>query len=324
MRVLLLVAFGALAVSAANLRLAKKEPADVGKTVAAALKTMEKVQSANRERTGKVAEACSKEIEETKKWVDAGHGIDSKDRAAAKQALADALKNRIDGLKKFLGKLKSIRKRLRTHVLRVNVAFGTKYTENDNAMKAAKSAVDPAAGLKLLKLPQMEADTTEDKAEMASAAATPAAAEATSFLEMHESTISQLAQQLYDTAMANSKMTRENIEKERSTLGEFRNKLRALILKREAKLAKLTKQMNDIKKALETNESFAKDVWPYLEEHYKTTQASCSMMTASFKTASAEEADIVAAINSGPSTNPVDSPAPIEAVADGGLGKMIQ
>jgi hypothetical protein len=316
MRVLLLLALGAAVVSAANLRLAKKEPADVGKTVAAALKTMEKAKSQNTARTSKVSEACSKEIEETKKWVDAGHGIDNKDRMAAKKELAAALKGRIDGLKKFLGKLKNIRKRLRTHVIRVNAAFGTKYTENDNAMKAAKSAVDPAAGLKLLKLPAEEKTTPEDESEIAAAAkdtSTETATEA-GFLEMHADTIASLAQTLYDTAMANSKVTRENIEKERTTLGEFRNKLRALILKREAKLAKLTKQMDDINKALETNESFAKDVWPYLEKHYTTTQSSCKMMAASFTAAAAEEQGVTDAISTG-SSSAEDTAVPIEPAA---------
>jgi len=307
----------ALSAGATNLRFKQRahEPAEVGKTVAAALATMEKALAANTKRAATVAELCPKEIEETKKWVDAGHGIDNKDRLAAKKQLADALEGRVAGLRKFLGKLKTIRKRLRSHVIRVNSAFGTKYTENDNAMNAAKSAVDPQAGLKLLKLPAQDVETAEDKAEMAEDAASP-----TTFLEVetHTSKITELSQKLYDVAMENSRQTRRNIEKERSTLGAFRDKLRALILKREAKLKKLTKQLADIRAALETNESFAKDVWPYLKKHYDVTIESCGMMTKSFAAAEQAEQAVIEAIKSGPAETKAtgDSPTPIEAVPD--------
>ena len=295
------------------------QPAQVGKTVEAALGTIEKALAKNKERAATVAELCAKEIEETKKWVDAGSGIDNKDRVAAKKALADALQGRVNGLKKFLGKLKNIRKRLRTHVIRVNSAFGTKYTENDNAMKAAKSAVDPQAGLKLLKLPAVDAETQEDKEEMA---ADDAAPNTLLFLEVdasaHSTQITQLSQKLYDVAMENSRQTRRAIEKERSTLGAFRDKLRALILKREAKLKKLTQQLADIRKALETNESFAKDIFPYLKKHYDVTQESCTMMKASFAAAEAAEQEVISAIQSGPSSKggAEDAATPIEAVPD--------
>jgi len=307
---LLLVA----AVGATNLRFRSAEPAEVGKTVEAALGTMTKALAANKQRATEVASLCEKEISETKVWVDAGHGIDNKDRIAAKKGLANALRDRIAGLKKFLGKLKNIRKRLRQHVIRVNSAFGTKYTENDNAMAAAKSAVDPAAGLKLLKLPAQDVETAEDREEMAADAGAP-----TMFLELHQSTIAALGQKLYDTAMANSQQTKQNIEKERSTLGAFRDKLRALILKREAKLKKLTKQLADIEKALETNESFAKDVWPYLKKHYDVTQESCKMMQGTFTAAESAEQEVINAIQNGAdkSTGPAD--VPIEAVSTEGL-----
>jgi hypothetical protein len=300
---------------ATNLRFRTREPAAVGKTVEAALATIEKAIAANKKREAEVDELCPKEIAETKKWIDAGSGIDNKDRLAAKKQLAEALEGRVKGLKKFLGKLKNIRKRLRSHVIRVNSAFGTKYTENDNAMNAAKSAVDPQAGLKLLKLPAQDVETAEDKAEMAEDDANP-----TQFLEMdmeEPSKITQIAQKLYDVAMANSAQTRKNIEKERSTLGAFRDKLRALILKREAKLKKLQKQLADIRKALETNESFAKDVFPYLKKHYDVTQESCGMMKKSFGAAEKAEAEVAEAIRNGPSAPKSEDPAvPIEAVPD--------
>jgi hypothetical protein len=297
---------------ASNLRFRNSEPIEVGKTVSAALSTIEKALAKNKERQGTVADLCAKEIEETKKWIDAGSGIDNKDRVAAKQQLAKALGDRIDGIKKFLGKLKNIRKNLRAHIIRVNTAFGTKYQENDNAMNAAKSAVDPAAGLKLLKLPAQDVETAEDRAEMAADSGSAAAA---SFLEVDDelskSNIAELAQKLYEVASANSAQTRANIEKERSTLGAFRDKLRALILKREAKLAKLTKQLDAINKALETNESFVKDVWPYLAKHYETTQSSCKMMSASFATAEKQEGEVIDAIKNGS-----DKSAEVEKVPD--------
>ena len=242
-------------------------------------------------------------------------GIDAKDRTAAKKGLAAALGDRIKGLKKFLGKLKNIRKKLRMHVIRVNSAFGTKYTENDNAMAAAKSAVDPAAGLKLLKLPAQDVETAADKEEMAADAAEPN----TFFLELHQSNIAKLGQALYDVAMANSQQTKQNIEKERSTLGKFRDMLRALILKREAKLAKLSKQLADINAALETNESFAKDVWPYLIKHYEVTQKSCTMMQGTFTAAEQAEQEVITAIQSGSDKGAGPSEVPIEAVSDAGL-----
>ena len=201
------------------------------------------------------------------------------------------------------------------HVIRVNSAFGTKYTENDNAMAAAKSAVDPAAGLKLLKLPAQDVETAADKEEMAADAAEPN----TFFLELHQSNIAKLGQALYDVAMANSQQTKQNIEKERSTLGKFRDMLRALILKREAKLAKLTKQLADINAALETNESFAKDVWPYLIKHYEVTQKSCTMMQGTFTAAEAAEQEVITAIQSGSDKGAGPSEVPIEAVSDAGL-----
>jgi len=315
MRTACLVLMMVAAVGASNLRFRTREPAEVGKTVDAALATMQKALAANKARSGDVATLCEKEIAETKVWVDAGHGIDAKDRTAAKKGLAAALGDRIKGLKKFLGKLKNIRKKLRMHVIRVNSAFGTKYTENDNAMAAAKSAVDPAAGLKLLKLPAQDVETAADKEEMAADAAEPN----TFFLELHQSNIAKLGQALYDVAMANSQQTKQNIEKERSTLGKFRDMLRALILKREAKLAKLSKQLADINAALETNESFAKDVWPYLIKHYEVTQKSCTMMQGTFTAAEQAEQEVITAIQSGSDKGAGPSEVPIEAVSDAGL-----
>jgi hypothetical protein len=301
------------AVGAANLR-TYREPAEVGKTVGAALTTIEKALAKNKDRQSQTASLCAKEQAETKKWLDEGSGIDNKDRNAAKRGLADALAGRIAGLKKFLGKLKNIRKRLRTHIIRVNSAFGTKYLENQNAMEAAKSAMDPQAGLKLLKLPAQDVETEEDKAEMAEDdkdpdnKATPAA-----FLELLEpSKIGDLSTKLYETALANSKATRQAIEKERSTLGEFRDKLRALILKREAKLKKLEKQLADINKALADGGSFMKDIWPYLKKHYDVTASSCKMMDASFLTAEKAEQEVVDAIKSGASGG-ADPQAPVVA-----------
>lgn len=292
------VAFAAVA-GASNLRFRNSEPVEVGKTVSAALMTMEKALAKNKERQVTVADLCGKEIEETKKWIAAGSGIDNKDRVADKEKLAKALGDRVEGLKKFLGKLKNIRKNLRSHIIRVNQAFGTKYQENDNAMNAAKSAVDPAAGLKLLKLPAQDVESAADRAEMAADDAAP-----TFFLDveddsMGKSRIAELAQKLYEVASSNSAQTRANIEKERSTLGAFRDKLRALILKREAKLAKLEKQLATLLKALETNESFAKDVWPYLAKHFEIAQSSCKMMSASFASAEKSEGEVIASIQNG-------------------------
>jgi len=303
--VLLVVLFAAVA-GASNLRFRNSEPIEVGKTVSAALGTIEKALAKNKERQVMVTDLCSKEVEETKKWIAAGSGIDNKDRIADKEKLAKALSDRVEGIKKFLGKLKNIRKNLRSHILRVNQAFGTKYQENDNAMNAAKSAVDPAAGLKLLKLPAQDAETSEDRAEMSADASAPAT---TLFLDMDEDTmapskIAALAQKLYEVASANSAQTRANIEKERSTLGAFRDALRALILKREAKLAKLQAQLTALQKALETNESFAKDVWPYLAKHYETTQSSCKMMAASFAGAEKSESEVIEAIKGGSDKSP--------------------
>jgi hypothetical protein len=303
-----------VAASATNLRFKNsKEPVEVSKSVAGALSTIKAALTKNKERSTAVATNCATEIAETKKWIDAGHGIDNKDRVGAKKELAKALGDRVDGLKKFLGKLKSIRKHLRSHIIRVNQAFGTKYQENDNAMNAAKSAVDPQGGLKLLKLPAQDPETEEDKAQMAAAG--------TSFLEVdvHGSQIQELSQKLYETAQANSAQTRANIEKERETLGAFRDKLRALILKREAKLKKLEGQLAAINKALETNESFAKDIWPFLEKHYTTTQTSCQMMAASFAAAEKGEQEVITAIETGPAgTNePVANP-----VGDAGLSPI--
>ena len=316
MKLFLLVAVFAVAASATNLRFkTSKEPVEVSKTVQGALATIKSALTKNKERQGVVAATCAKEMEETAKWLELGHGIDNKDRVEAKKGLAKALGERVAGLTKFLGKLKSIRKHLRSHIIRVNTAFGTKYQENDNAMNAAKSAVDPQGGLKLLKLPAQDVETAADQQQMAAAG--------TSFLEMdtHGSQIQVLAQKLYEVAMANSAQTRANIEKERDTLGAFRDKLRALILKREAKLAKLTAQLSAINKALETNESFAKDVWPFLQEHAVTTKASCEMMTASFAAAEKSEGEVITAIETGPAGT-TDTAANANPVGDAALSPI--
>ena len=48
------------------------QPIEVGKTVSAALGTIEKALAKNKERQVTVTDLCAKEIEETKKWVAAG------------------------------------------------------------------------------------------------------------------------------------------------------------------------------------------------------------------------------------------------------------
>merc|ERR1712100_876205 len=105
-----------------------------------------------------------------------------------------------------------------------------------------------------------------------------------------------------------------NIELERSTLGQFRDKLRALILKREAKLKKLEKQLADLNKALADGGSFMKDIWPYLKKHFDVTASSCKMMDASFSTAEKAEQEVIEAIKTGGSGGDASIPVTAEPV----------
>ena len=59
-----------------------------------------------------------------------------------------------------------MRKRLRAHILRVNIAFSAKSRENKNAMAAAKAATRANKGLHLLTLPAAELAVTADKEPM--------------------------------------------------------------------------------------------------------------------------------------------------------------
>ena len=87
-----------------------------------------------------------------------------------------------------------------------------------------------------------------------------------------------VANRLYEQVIANVQVTRADLEVERGIFGAFRDKLRAMILKREAKLAKLKAQLTALNKAIAAGGSFAGDVWPLLKAHLKVVQIIVEMM----------------------------------------------
>jgi hypothetical protein len=121
------------------------------------------VKARNAMLNGGLASQCEDEIVATEKWIKDGHGIDKTERDKNKAGLASALGDRVKGLTAFLGKLKAMRKRLRAHIIRVNIAFSAKSRENKNAMAAAKAATRANKGLHLLTLPAAELAVTAEE-----------------------------------------------------------------------------------------------------------------------------------------------------------------
>lgn len=71
-------------------------------------------------------EMCVKEIAATKTWIKDGLSYEGEAARKASQAkLKEALENRIAGLKKALARLKKLRRRLYSVIVRVNAIFKT-------------------------------------------------------------------------------------------------------------------------------------------------------------------------------------------------------
>jgi hypothetical protein len=127
------------------------------------------------------------------------------------------------------------------------------------------------------------------------------------------------ANTLYDQVIDNVKVTRADLEIERSIMGTFRDKLRAMILKREAKLKKLKGQLTALNKAIAAGGSFAADVWPLLEAHMKVMKEWKEQAPMTAKEADAAEAKVIEAIKTGKQpAAPAEPAAPASPAGDTG------
>jgi hypothetical protein len=215
-----------------------------------------------------------------------------------------------------LGKLKKIRARLRKHILRINEAFTAKNLENRNAMKAASAVKKKERELKLLLLPAREDDGTTMPGTAdafidlgAEPGADPDSNPANEAAEAAQAKkLAELAQSLYDQVISNVMITRADLEAERNIMGTFRDKLREMILKREAKLARLSAQLTDLNQAIASGGSFAADIWPLLSGHLGVMKSWRQVVGPANAASAAAESKVVDAIQVGaPAEAPVEN-----------------
>jgi hypothetical protein len=294
------------------------------------MSTLEHLKKALGEKGGLMAKwdaDCKKESAETEDWLKVIEGnsatnkADFEAREKDKGKLAGALEDRIGGLKVFIGQLKDILSKLGYHIERTNKIYGAKYDANLQDQTAASLALhdlslDFAAphNVRLNPIKQVKDWSGAAAATSEEAPATPeptpakeetAAAEAKMmFLETqvrekmslcHSSgcTVAyQKAFQLYKAGYAHNQQNKKNFESERDTLGMFRKKTREMLDKKAAKLKKLTKQLDDLKKAMAAPDGNLSELFPYVKQHQEVFDASCK----DFATSSASGKEALTAL----------------------------
>lgn len=125
------------------------------------------------------------------------------------------------------------------------------------------------------------------------------------------------AKMLYQQAFDNVKMTKADLEVERGILGKFRDLLRAMILKREAKLAKLTAQLKSLNQQIGEGGSFDKDVFPLLDAHLTVVKSWRSGAPGFAKESADAEDRVITAIKTGRSTSSVVEAGKVGGAAGG-------
>ncbi len=237
-------------------------------------------------RWGEVKENCATEQKETNDWIEnpvVNVEKMTKRRLAAEHKLLKALESRVEGLRNFIKRIKLTRKRLRKRIISVNALFKLKFDENMANVGAATNVLADIGHLKLApynpKLNKIKQFKSFDADTTSLIQMTETALKVETCAEKDEcSGATKLAFKAYRKGLELNKAMGVNFEKERVVLGGMRDKIRALLDKKIAKLNKLLAQIERIKGAMGDDDYDAAK--KSLTEHLKIVGKSCRGMAA--------------------------------------------
>jgi len=237
-------------------------------------------------RWGEVKENCAAEEKEVTEWIEnpvVNVEKMTKRRLAAEKKLLAALMSRVAGLRNFIARIKLTRKRLRKHIIAVNALFKLKFDENMANVGAATGVLADIGHLKLApynpKLNKIKQFKSFEETQSLIQITSKALKGKTNCADKDEcSGATKLAFQAYRKGLELNKAMGVNFEKERSVLGGMRDKIRALLDKKTAKLNKLLAQIERIKGAMADDDYDAAK--KSLGEHLTIVKKSCRGMEA--------------------------------------------
>lgn len=249
-------------------------------------KATEDMIATSEKRWGVVQENCATEQKETTEWIEnpvVNVEKMTKRRLAAEHKLLKALESRVEGLRNFIKRIKLTRKRLRKRIISVNALFKLKFDENMANVGAATNVLADIGHLKLApynpKLNKIKQFKSFDTDTTSLIQMTEKAMKQGSCAEKDEcSGATKLAFKAYRKGLELNKAMGVNFEKERVVLGGMRDKIRALLDKKVAKLNKLLAQIERIKAAMGDDDYDAAK--KSLTEHLKIVSKSCRGMKA--------------------------------------------
>ena len=252
---------------------------------------------------------CATEQRLTVKWQNEVQDMGNKARRESKQQLLGALEKRLAGLKKFVRRLKVMRGRLREHIVRVNDIFTTKYTENLNNVHVASDVLQELAHIQtdpwnphISPIKNFAALDAAADNNGATGAAAPAEAEGeaaeaegdeandsarTALIAISEharthgecKSATGAALNVYELGLKLNSMMDKSFENEREVLKEFRETLKMMIDKREAKLAALEAQIAKLKESLAAAAAPFTELKKGLDTHIVHVKAACAEHT---------------------------------------------
>eukprot|EP00944_MAST-04C_sp_MAST-4C-sp1_P015595 g15595.t1 len=249
-------------------------------------KAAEEMIANSEKRWGEVKENCATEQKETTDWIEnpvVNVEKMTKRRLAAEHKLLKALESRVEGLRNFIKRIKLTRKRLRKRIISVNALFKLKFDENMANVGAATNVLADIGHLKLApynpKLNKIKQFKSFDADTTSLIQMTETALKVETCAEKDEcSGATKLAFKAYRKGLELNKAMGVNFEKERVVLGGMRDKIRALLDKKTAKLNKLLAQIERIKAAMGDDDYDAAK--KSLTEHLKIVGKSCRGMAA--------------------------------------------
>jgi len=255
---------------------------DESKAHAATIKIMEESDAT----WAKVGKTCAKEQTQTKDWITnpiVNVPVMTKRRLAAEKKLLAALLSRVEGLKNFIRRIKLTRKRLRTRIMSVNALFKLKFDENMANVEAATVVLTDIGHLKLapynpklVKIKNFKCFKC-DNLGLIEESRKALEVSGHNCAEKDEcSGATKLAFQAYRKGLELNKAMGVNFEKERKVLAGMRDKIRALIDKKQQKLNDLLAQIERIKAAMADDDYDAAK--KSLTEHLGIVGKSCAGM----------------------------------------------
>lgn len=279
---------------------------------------------------------CATEQKLTVAWQNEVQDMGNKARRESKQQLLGALEKRLAGLKKFVRRLKVMRGRLREHIVRVNDIFTTKYTENLNNVHVASHVLQELAHIQTdpwnphvspiknfaaldaaednsggatgaaapLEGDATESEETEAAAGEAVAAAAGGTSEPTALIALSDKVRARgecksatgAALNVYELGLKLNSMMDKSFESEREVLKEFRETLKMMIDKREAKLAALEAQIAKLKESLAAAAAPFTELKKGLDTHIEHVKAACAEHTKQGGDVNAKIGEVIALI----------------------------